>query len=155
MMKIRATLSRYGMHVVLVLLIAFFSLASDSFLTQQNIVNVLRQFSMLGISAVGMTMVILTAGIDLSVGSNMGLTGVIAAICMINFQMNWVLAGIVALFVAMMLGLINGLAVTKFKVPPLITTLATLTSARGLAYILTADCRSSASQNPSMYSVVE
>jgi ribose transport system permease protein len=84
-----------------------------------------------------MTMVILTAGIDLSVGSNMGLTGVIAAICMINFQMNWVLAGIVALFVAMMLGLINGLAVTKFKVPPLITTLATLTSARGLAYILT------------------
>jgi len=136
-MKIKETLSRYGMLGVLIVLIIFFSFAAESFFTKQNIVNVLRQFSMLGISAVGMTLVILTAGIDLSVGSNMGLTGVIAALFMVNFGVNWVLSCIIALIGAVVLGLVNGLAVTKFKVPPLITTLATLTSARGLAYILT------------------
>ena len=80
--------SRYGMAVVLVGLIVFFSFASEYFLTQQNLTNVLRQVAMLGIASVGMTIVVLTGGIDLSVGSAMALVGVITATAFGNIMIN-------------------------------------------------------------------
>jgi ribose transport system permease protein len=110
---------------------------SKAFLTQQNLVNILRQFAMLGISAVGMTLVILAGGIDLSVGSNLGLTGIIAAICMVNFEMIPALAILLGLISATIVGIINGVSITRFRIPPLIATLATYTAVRGVAYVLT------------------
>ncbi len=133
----RKLISKYGIVLILVALFVFFSLISRAFLTQQNLTNILRQIAMLGISAVGMTFVILTSGIDLSVGSNLGLTGVIAAFFMVNMKTNPLLASLLALIAAVLVGAINGTAITRFKIPPLIATLATLTSIRGACYIIT------------------
>jgi len=133
----RKITSKYGMLFILIALFIFFSLSSKAFLTQQNITNILRQFAMLGVSAVGMTFIILTGGIDLSVGSVMGFTGVIAAIGMVNFGLNPFIACLFALLSSSLVGAINGLAITKFKIPPLIATLGMLTSVRGITYILT------------------
>ncbi len=133
----RKLISKYGIVVILIGLFIFFSVISDAFLTMQNLTNIIRQFAMLGISAVGMTFVILTSGIDLSVGSNLGLTGVVAAFFMVNMQANPLLAGLLALMAAVAVGAINGISITKFKIPPLIATLATLTSVRGVCYIIT------------------
>lgn len=133
----RSLISKYGIYTILLVLFVFFSLMSKAFLTQQNLVNILRQFAMLGISAVGMTLVILAGGIDLSVGSNLGLTGIIAAICMVNFEMIPALAILLGLISATIVGIINGVSITRFRIPPLIATLATYTAVRGVAYVLT------------------
>lgn len=92
--------SRYGMALVLVGLIIFFSFASEFFLTQQNLTNVLRQVAMLGIASVGMTLVVLTGGIDLSVGSTIALVGVVTALCMSTLGLD--------MYSAALLGILTG-----------------------------------------------
>ncbi|GAL24756.1 ribose ABC transport system permease protein RbsC [Vibrio variabilis] len=74
-------LSQYWIFIALIALIVAFSLLSDSFLTKVNLLNILRQVSIIGICAVGMTMIILTGGIDLSVGSMIGVAGMACALC--------------------------------------------------------------------------
>ncbi|TQS73627.1 ribose ABC transporter permease [Rhodobacteraceae bacterium] len=120
-----------GLIVVSVLM----GFASDNFFSVSNIMNVLRQVSIVGILAVGMTFVILTGGIDLSVGAVMALSGTIAAGLMVNMGMpGWVglLAG---LGVGLGLGLFNGIMVAWGKMPAIIVTLATMGIARGLGLI--------------------
>ncbi|MES2434854.1 MAG: ABC transporter permease [Pseudomonadota bacterium] len=129
--------SRYGMAIVLVGLIVFFSLASEFFLTQQNLTNVLRQVAMLGIASVGMTLVVLTGGIDLSVGSTIALVGVVTALCMSSLGLDMYTAALLGIVTGAVVGAINGLAVTVFAIPALIATLGTLTAVRGFAFILT------------------
>ena len=101
-----------------------------------NLFNVLRQVSIVGISAVGMTMVLITAGIDLSVGAMIGVSGVGAAKLML-LGFHPVLACIIMLVVCAGFGFINGIFINVFKIPPLIATLGSMTSLRGLAYIVT------------------
>lgn len=101
-----------------------------------NLFNVLRQVSIVGISAVGMTMVLITAGIDLSVGAMIGVSGVGAAKLML-LGFHPVLACIIMLIVCAGFGFINGIFINVFKIPPLIATLGSMTSLRGLAYIVT------------------
>ena len=126
-----------SLAVVLVILFIFFSTTTDAFLTVPNLVNVMRQVSFTGIAAVGATMVLLIGGIDLSVGSVLALTGVIAAKVIIEAGYP-PLVGIVAGLVAGMLaGLINGLIITRLRIPALITTLGTLTIFRGISFTLT------------------
>jgi ribose transport system permease protein len=84
-----------------------------------------------------MTLVIVTAGIDLSVGSVVGVSGVIAALLMVNNNMNPVLASAIALVVSLAIGVVNGLLITLGSLPPFIATLGMLGAARGIAYILT------------------
>lgn len=105
------------------------------FLTTENLTNVLRSVSEIGIISVGMTFVILIAGIDLSVASVLVLSSVLS-VGLVNFY-GWPpeLALLAALGAGMGIGLVNGLAVTKLKIPALIATLATMTIGRGLAYI--------------------
>jgi ribose transport system permease protein len=129
--------SRYGMAVVLVGLIVYFSIASEYFLTQQNLTNVLRQIAMLGIAAVGMTLVVLTGGIDLSVGSTIAFVGVVAASCMTTLGLDMYTASALGILTGALIGAINGIAVSVFAIPALIATLATLTAVRGFAFILT------------------
>ena len=120
---------------------------TDNFLTADNLWNVLRQISVNVCISVGLTLVILTAGIDLSVGSVLALAGAVTAgvlkngigIPVLNIYLEFSLFGAIlsGLFVATALGAVNGLAVTRFNVPSFIATLAMLTIARGLTMLWT------------------
>ena len=126
---------RAGMLMALVLLIIAASFLSDRFLTVPNLLNVLRQVAIVGILALGMTFVILTRGIDLSVGSILGISVVIYAVLLENHGM---LAAIpIGLAAAMAAGLVNGLGIAYAGIPPFIMTLGMLSFARGIAFILT------------------
>ncbi len=115
----------------------FFSITAESFLTADNISNIIRQVSINGILAVGMTFVILTGGIDLSVGSVMALTGTIIAGMMINTGLPPVVAVLIGIVLGAVLGYINGLFTAYAKIPAIIVTLAMMEAARGLALLYT------------------
>ena len=114
------------------LLMAF---ASDNFFTVSNILNVLRQVSVVGILAVGMTFVILTGGIDLSVEAVMALVGTISAGLMVNVGLPWPLALFAGIGLGVLFGLFNGALVAWGKMPEIIVTLATMGIARGIGLI--------------------
>ena len=109
--------------------------ASESFFSVSNIMNVLRQVSIVGILAVGMTFVILTGGIDLSVGAVMALAGTIAAGLMVNTGLPGWIALLAGLGVGMGLGLFNGALVAWGRMPAIIVTLATMGIARGFGLL--------------------
>lgn len=134
--QFKIILKKYAIVGVLLVIVVFFTIASDRFLTAGNLINVTRQVAMLGISAVGMTCVILTSGIDLSVGAVMAITNVVGSMLMVNAGMPIVPAVLITLAIAALIGLINGLLVAYVGVPALITTLAMMTMLRGLAYVL-------------------
>jgi len=112
------------------------SFLSDAFLSVANLFNVARQVSITAIVAAGMTLVILIAGIDLSVGSILAFTGAVAA-GMLSAKTALPLAVFLALGVGVLFGLANGLIVTKFGVPPFIVTLALMTIGRGMTLVYT------------------
>lgn len=132
----RQTILRLGILISLLLLVALLAILSDRFLTGSNIVNVVRQSSITGIIAVGMTFVILTAGIDLSVGAVLTLTSVVAASLM-QQGLHPVLAVAAALGLGAVIGLFNGVLITTLHIPAFITTLGTWTLVRGLALAYT------------------
>jgi galactofuranose transport system permease protein len=107
-----------------------------AFLTPENLLNVLRQNSMLGLVALGMTFVILTGGIDLSVGALLAVAGVVAAKLAPQGSLVGLLGGVA---VAALLGLINGTLITKARIQPFIVTLAMMIAARGAALAATAE----------------
>lgn len=125
----------YGIVFVVIFLIALFSITAKNFLTINVMMTILKQVAITGIVSVGMTFVMLTGGIDLSVGAISGLTGIIASTMMLNGT-NTVLACVIGIVIAASLGCINAFFITKWGLPPLIATLGMMTSARGLAYIV-------------------
>lgn len=127
---------KYGIYVAFIAVIVVLSIISPSFLTSRNLLNIVRQSSIHGVMAVGMTFVILTAGIDLSVGSVLALTGVLCA----SFEhagLPVVLIVIATLGTGAFIGSVNGLIITKGKVTPFVVTLGMMSVARGLAHIYT------------------
>ena len=133
MIDVRRIVSRYAIFVALAVECAFLALSTDAFFTAANLGNVLRQNAFTAILAAGMTFVILTAGIDLSVGSVVGLSGVVCADVLAHGH--GVLAGVVAgLAVGAAIGIFNGVTITTLRVPAFIVTLATMLIARGAAY---------------------
>lgn len=138
MKKKHLSFSQLFVYLILVLVIVFFSCATRSFLNTKNILNICRQVSMIGICSVGMTMVLLTGGIDISCGSVIALSGVVSAKLMIDSGMAVIPAMVIGVAVGVFCGFVDGVAVAKFKVPALIATLAMQSIARGIAYILTA-----------------
>lgn len=120
-----------GLIVVCILM----GLASDNFFSLNNIMNVLRQVSVVGILAVGMTFVILTGGIDLSVGAVMALVGTLSAGLMVNTGLPASVALPAGLFIGLGIGIFNGALVAWGKMPAIIVTLATMGMARGLGLI--------------------
>jgi len=135
-MKVASFIQRQGALVTLVLVCIFAAYRYDRFLTEFNISNVLRQNSMLGLVALGMTFVILTGGIDLSVGSLVAVSGVIAAL-LANRGTVFAVAAAIAFTAA--LGLVNGLVIAKARIQPFIATLAMMIAARGLALVYTGE----------------
>jgi ribose transport system permease protein len=119
-----------GALIALVIACLFGFARYAAFLTPENLLNVLRQNSMLGLVALGMTFVILTAGIDLSVGALLAVAGVVAAMLSERGALVAIAAGIA---VATALGLVNGLVIAKARMQPFVVTLAMMIAARGLA----------------------
>lgn len=132
-MTIRRFLPQYAIFIAVALECVVLALATDTFLTGSNLTNVLRQNAFPAIIAAGMTFVILTGGIDLSVGSVVGLSGVLCADAMVH---GWSLPAAIALgiLVGLLTGALNGLVVTRIGVPPFIVTLATMLIVRGAAF---------------------
>ena len=126
---------RVGVFAALVLLVIAASFLSDRFLTLPNLLNILRQVAIVGILAIGMTFVILTKGIDLSVGSLLGISVVLYAGLLEDYSM--AVAIPIGLAAATLAGLVNGIGVAWARIPPFIMTLGMLSFARGLAFIYT------------------
>jgi ribose transport system permease protein len=129
-------LKRYQSAIGLLLFSIIISFLNDRFLTWGNILNVLRQTSINSIIAAGMTFVILTGGIDLSVGSILAFTGAVAAM-LIALGYPAIVAVIGALIVGATIGAISGFVISKGKVQPFIATLAMMTIFRGATLVLT------------------
>ena len=131
-----AILSEYGAFLALVLLVLALGVISPEFRTGSNFLNLLRQASFNGLIAFGMTLVILSDGIDLSVGSVFALSSIICAE-LIMMGVPAYFAVLLALIAGTVLGFVSGLLVTKGRLQPFIATLITMTAYRGLAYIIT------------------
>nr|WP_205834940.1 ABC transporter permease [Microbacterium sp. CFH 90308] len=124
---------------LLVLVVVGAVTAPDTFTSVSNILTILRQASIIGVISIGMTLVIIAGGIDLSVGSVMGLASVVAALAAIQDladQLHWIVMVVIALAVGIGAGLINGIVIAYGKVVAFMATLAMLVAARGLAEIL-------------------
>jgi ribose transport system permease protein len=134
--RLASFVQRQGALVALVCVLIFAAARYEDFLTERNLFNVLRQNSMLGLVALGMTFVILTGGIDLSVGSLVAVAGVLAA----NLAGRGMLpALLVAVALTTLLGLLNGIIIARARIQPFIVTLAMMIAARGLALAATAE----------------
>ncbi len=124
-----------GILPILVIICILFAFLSPNFLTGSNIVNILRQASINIVLATGMTFVILTGGIDLSVGSILAVSAVVALLVSLLPALSWA-AVPVALLAGLFLGLLNGALITFLDVPPFIVTLGSLTALRGVAFLI-------------------
>jgi len=133
--------------IALIFVIIIMSIASPYFLKRDNLFNVLRGMSTIGIMAIGQTMVIITGGIDLSVGSLMAVSSMLTARLITVYGQNALLAVICGLIFGLLLGTISGLTITRFKINPFITTLGMLSIGRGLTYLLATGVKGSVASN--------
>ena len=145
-------LARFAPLLFLIVLIAGFAIFEPRFLTPLNLFNILRQVSIYGLLAIGMTFVILTAGIDLSIGSLVAFAGLVAAAVSKGGLSNrftvgagqeaasqgWYLAALAAIVVGVAGGLLQGFAITRLKVPPFVVTLGGMSAWRGAALLFAA-----------------
>ena len=132
---LRSLLLRHETILGVLLIVALVILAfqSDRFFTAENLLNQGRLMAEVGLVALAMTFVIVTGGIDLSVGSILGLVAILLGVFWQNLGLPLPLAMVLGIIVGGIAGLVNGLIITRFSVPPLIATLATLALYRGLA----------------------
>jgi ribose/xylose/arabinose/galactoside ABC-type transport system permease subunit len=138
-MKIRSFIARHEMALLWLLLIevVYFSIVGRRFGTPDNIANIIRHSVEIGLLAVVMTPIVLTGGIDLSVGSTLGLCAVVFGKLWRDAGLSPSVAGICAIFTGAICGLANGALITRLRLPPLIVTLGTFSLYRGLAEALT------------------
>ncbi|PCK19648.1 ribose ABC transporter permease [Bacillus pumilus] len=129
-------MQKLGPFLGLIILVAIVSILNPAFLEPLNILNLLRQISINALIAFGMTFVILTGGIDLSVGAILALSSALTAGFIVS-GMDPILAIIVGCIIGALLGMVNGLLITKGKMAPFIATLATMTIFRGLTLVYT------------------
>ena len=129
-------LQRLGPLLGLIVIVLILSIMSPQFLDLDNLFNVLRQISIIALLAFGMTFVILTGGIDLSVGSTLALSGALTA-GMMAAGVDPILAVILGILAGGLMGAFNGIIIAKGKVAPFIATLATMTIFRGLTLVYT------------------
>jgi ribose/xylose/arabinose/galactoside ABC-type transport system permease subunit len=128
---------RGGAIIILLALIVAFSIAADNFLTVDNLRNILRQYSVPAILAVGQTLVIVSAGIDLSVASTAALSGSVMGVMYAHEGYPEPVALLMGLAAGFAVGAINGFVITKWRVPDFIATLGAFTAVRGVALLVT------------------
>jgi inositol transport system permease protein len=132
-----SVLNKFSIYAILILMVLVLSIAAPRFLASKNLINIIRQMSFVAIVALGEACVIISGGIDLSVGSLIGVTTMVTASFAVLNGIPLVAVLLVGLAVGTAGGLINGLFVSKLRLPPFIATLGMLTSARGLALLVT------------------
>ena len=138
-----------SMLAIFVVFFAVLSFASPYFLTTKNIMNVMSQVSSTALMAIGMTLVIITSGIDLSVGSTLGLSGMVGCMILMNTQ-NIILGVLAMILIGVLVGLVNGIPVGYLQLPAFIVTLGTMKICRSLDYVISN--ASTASKFPEVYS---
>lgn len=126
----------FGLILIFALVVLVLCVISDTFRMPRNLLNVLKQASVNGILAMGMMLVVITGGIDLSMGSIVGLSGVCAALFAHPGEFPLIVAILAALLAGAVIGLINGIGVSYGGLPPFIITLGTMSVARGLALVI-------------------
>ena len=126
---------KYGILIVLIVMWVLLMAVSPTFRTATNAVNILRQVAVNGIIAIGMTFVIMTGGIDLTVGSLVAVAGVVSGSILVANPDNVVLAVAAGILVCALFGAMNGFFAAYMGVPPFVATLAGQTIARGFAYV--------------------
>lgn len=135
-MKAKNMMSKYGILIILFVLIVIFSFGNGMFLSVSNFINIIRQITILAIITIGMSFVLISGGIDLSVGAQLSFIGVITATMFTEYQIPPFLACIIGIAAATLVGVLNGLFISNTKVPPLIATLAMQQILTGLGYII-------------------
>lgn len=138
-MKIKRNLFKskeLGIFLVLILLIIIFSILSPQFFKVKNFFNIAKQIATLGICSVGFTFVLITGGIDLSLGYQISLVNIVCAILMARVGVPWVLAILISMALGTFIGFLNGFIITKTGVAPLIVTLSVMTVLNGASYII-------------------
>ena len=144
--NIRRFLEKYAIYVVLLGLVIILSVANNKFLTMDNITNMLRQISVTGLLSMGMGLVIISKGIDLSVGSTVAISAVVSASfaqiaeATAKFypnlgEINVLVVVLIGILIGIIIGLINGLMIAYLRLPAFIATLSTMTVVRALALI--------------------
>ena len=123
--------------LVMCIFLVVFPTTRATFLTPKNVFNILRQNASNLFLATGMTMVIILGGIELSVGSVIALSGVVAAGCVINFGLPEIVGFLAAIGVGALVGMFNGFVICKTHIPPFIVTLASMNITKGIALVLT------------------
>ena len=127
-----------GVIIAFLLVFVIMAIASgDTFLSQSNMINIIRQSVVLSIVAIGQTFVIITGGIDLSVAPLISMSSVLTASMITNGHMNWLLACVLAILACAGCGLLNGSLITFVKIPPIIATLATSMAYQGFCLLYT------------------
>jgi len=134
--SIKLYLQRNIMYVILAALIIFFSIVSKNFLTLSNLLNIINQSAYLLIIGVGMCFLLLSGAIDLSIGYQMSLIGVVCAYLMVDVKLFWPIAVVLVILLGIGLSLINGLIYVKLNVDPFLITLATQYVFFGISYML-------------------
>lgn len=133
--NLKRILTKYGILVALCVVVTILSIISPAFLELTNILNVLRQISINGFLAIGVTFVILTGGIDLSVGSMVAFASVVSASIARIPEYPTIIAILAGIIAGLVLGIINGVVIAKWNIAPFIVTLGMMSSARGLTFV--------------------
>ncbi len=135
--RVASFISRYGVLLAFAVLVAFFAATTHgTFIERQNLLNLSRQATMIGIISVGMTIVMVSGGIDLSVGGLVGAVGIVVALLQVDHGWSMWPAILAGLLFGTVLGLWNGVFVAKFNIAPFIVTLGMMSIARGIALVM-------------------
>lgn len=129
-------LSEYAIWFIFLIMIVVFTFGNQTFVKPNNIVVILRQVAVYGVASVGMTFVILTGGIDLSIGSIITFVNIICATFIVNWGLNIWVAIVLSLIAATAIGFLNGFLVAKIGIPPIIATFSTQTIFQGASYLI-------------------
>jgi ribose/xylose/arabinose/galactoside ABC-type transport system permease subunit len=129
--------ARYGVPMALLVIVLFFTSQSPAFMTDSNIMNILRQSSVLAIAAIGATLVLIAAGIDISQGAIMALAGIISVVCVQTIGIPDAPAILLALLAAALVGFANGVLAEYVRIPAFIATLGTALVVRGVGFVYT------------------
>ena len=128
---------KFGIYVFLAAVVIIFSIIAPNFLSVANLINILRQVSIFGIVVIGVTMVMIGGGMDLSVGGIMAVVGMVMGYCMVNVGLPIPVAVIIGIALGVAFGAINGVVAIKLHIAPIIVTLAMMLVLQGVAYLIT------------------
>lgn len=133
----KISIKEFGIIGVLIVVIIFFSITSSNFLTFSNMRTILIQVSSVCVCSLGMMFVLITGGIDLSVGYMASAVGMLSAFCMNTVKLNGAVSLLIALVFALAIGAVQGILIAKVKVPPFIVTMAFMNGLKGFSYLIT------------------